>query len=324
MTDAIRTPDELLDGLPDFPFDPHYRELDGLRLAHIDEGEGQPVVFFHGEPTWSFLWRKVIPPVRDAGFRCIAPDLPGFGRSDKPVDIDWYTYDRHVDVGRAAARGARPARRDDRRPRLGRADRAASGGRAPRPDRPDRDPRHRPVHWPPADDRGVDRVPRLRRAHRGSADRLPGAGGVQARPGRRGDRRVRRAVPEPRLQGRRAGVPADAADLAGDARRRGGAAGARGAPWRSAAEARPVGRLRPDPPARGRPAVRRRARHRGPPRDRRRQPLPPGGPGPADRGPDRRVARSGPAVAKRFRPGEARMAWRRTPLRCPRSTRPPR
>ncbi len=96
MTDAIRTPDPLLEGLPDFPFAPHYREFDGLRLAHLDEGDGPPVVFFHGEPTWSFLWRKVIPPVRDAGFRCIAPDLPGFGRSDKPVDFSWYSYDRHV------------------------------------------------------------------------------------------------------------------------------------------------------------------------------------------------------------------------------------
>jgi haloalkane dehalogenase len=96
MTDAIRTPDELLTGLPDFPFEAHYRDYDGLRLAHIDEGDGPPVVFFHGEPTWSFLWRKVIPPVRDAGFRCIAPDLPGFGRSDKPTDFNWYSYDQHV------------------------------------------------------------------------------------------------------------------------------------------------------------------------------------------------------------------------------------
>jgi len=56
------------------------------------------VVFFHGEPTWSFLWRKVIPPVRDAGYRCIAPDYAGFGRSDKPTDISWYTYDRHVEL----------------------------------------------------------------------------------------------------------------------------------------------------------------------------------------------------------------------------------
>jgi haloalkane dehalogenase len=96
MTDAVRTPDELLERLPDFPFESHYRELDGLRLAHLDEGEGAPVIFVHGEPTWSFLWRNVLPPVRDAGFRCIAPDLAGFGRSDKPIDLDWYSYDRHV------------------------------------------------------------------------------------------------------------------------------------------------------------------------------------------------------------------------------------
>jgi haloalkane dehalogenase len=98
MTDAVRTPDEVLQGLPDFPFQPHYREVGGLRLAHLDEGEGRPVVFLHGEPTWSFLWRKVIPPVRDAGFRCIAPDLVGFGRSDKPTDIGSYSYDRHVEL----------------------------------------------------------------------------------------------------------------------------------------------------------------------------------------------------------------------------------
>ncbi len=98
MSDAIRTPDEVLQGLPDFPFQPHYREVQGLRLAHVDEGEGKPVVFMHGEPTWSFLWRKVIPPVRDAGLRCIAPDLAGFGRSDKPIDIDWYSYDRHTEL----------------------------------------------------------------------------------------------------------------------------------------------------------------------------------------------------------------------------------
>jgi haloalkane dehalogenase len=98
MTDAIRTPDELFEGLPDFDFEPHYRQVGDLRVAHLDTGTGAPVVFFHGEPTWSFLWRKVIPPVRDAGFRCIAPDLAGFGRSDKPVDFDWYSYDRHTEI----------------------------------------------------------------------------------------------------------------------------------------------------------------------------------------------------------------------------------
>jgi haloalkane dehalogenase len=98
MIDVVRTPEEALQGLPDFPFVSHYRTVEGLRLAHLDEGEGAPVIFFHGEPTWSFLWRRVIPPVRDAGFRCIAPDLAGFGRSDKPTDIDFYTYDRHVEL----------------------------------------------------------------------------------------------------------------------------------------------------------------------------------------------------------------------------------
>jgi haloalkane dehalogenase len=96
VTDAVRTPDEVLAGLPDFGFEPSYREFEGLRLAHIDIGSGAPVVMVHGEPTWSFLWRKVIPPVADAGYRVIAPDLPGFGRSDKPIDIGWYTYDRHT------------------------------------------------------------------------------------------------------------------------------------------------------------------------------------------------------------------------------------
>jgi haloalkane dehalogenase len=98
VTDAFRTPEERFDGLPDFPFEPRYREVDGLRMCHVDEGDGPPVVFFHGEPTWSYLWRKVIPPVRDAGFRCLAPDYAGFGRSDKPTDLGWYTYDRHTEL----------------------------------------------------------------------------------------------------------------------------------------------------------------------------------------------------------------------------------
>jgi haloalkane dehalogenase len=97
-TDGVsRTPEEAFAGLPDFPFEPRYREADGLRLAHLDEGEGPPVVFWHGEPTWSFLWRKVIPAVRDAGFRCVVPDHPGFGRSDKPTDLGWYSYDRFTE-----------------------------------------------------------------------------------------------------------------------------------------------------------------------------------------------------------------------------------
>jgi haloalkane dehalogenase len=97
MTETIRTPDELLADLPDFPFAPAYRQFDGIRLAHLDVGSGPAVVFVHGEPTWSFLWRHVIALVREAGYRCIAPDLPGFGRSDKPIDMGWYTYDRHTE-----------------------------------------------------------------------------------------------------------------------------------------------------------------------------------------------------------------------------------
>jgi haloalkane dehalogenase len=98
VIDAVRTPDDATAGLPGFPFASAFREVDGLRLAHLDEGEGPPVVLFHGEPTWSFLYRKVIPPLRDAGFRCVAPDYAGFGRSDKPTDVGWYTYDRHVEL----------------------------------------------------------------------------------------------------------------------------------------------------------------------------------------------------------------------------------
>jgi len=98
MTDAIRTPDELLQGLPDFPFPAHWGSLGELRMAYVDEGDGEPVVFVHGEPTWSFLWRRVLVPVRDAGYRTIAPDLPGFGRSDKPIDIGWYTYDHQTEA----------------------------------------------------------------------------------------------------------------------------------------------------------------------------------------------------------------------------------
>lgn len=96
--EVFRTPEERFQGLPDFEFEPHYREAEGIRVAHIDEGEGAPVVMLHGEPTWSFVWRKVIPPLVEAGYRCIAPDHAGCGRSDKPRDFDWYTLERHVAI----------------------------------------------------------------------------------------------------------------------------------------------------------------------------------------------------------------------------------
>src|SRR3954451_11112130 len=91
MTEAVRAPEERFADLPDFAYAPHWREVDGLRLAHLDEGDGAPVLLVHGEPTGSYLWRHVTPPLRDAGFRCIAPDHAGFGRSDKPSDLGWYS-----------------------------------------------------------------------------------------------------------------------------------------------------------------------------------------------------------------------------------------
>jgi haloalkane dehalogenase len=94
--DVYRTPDDRFDGLPDFPFAPNYIEQDGLRMHYLDEGQGDPVLLLHGEPTWAYLYRKVIPPLARAS-RCIAPDYFGFGRSDKPTDRGWYSYDRHTE-----------------------------------------------------------------------------------------------------------------------------------------------------------------------------------------------------------------------------------
>lgn len=93
---VYRTPDERFENLPDFPWEPKYTEYDGLRVAYIDEGEGPVVFLLHGMPSWSFLWRKVIPPLLGAGYRCVAPDLIGFGRSDKPTELSDYTYERHA------------------------------------------------------------------------------------------------------------------------------------------------------------------------------------------------------------------------------------
>src|SRR5438874_2117803 len=96
MTDVFRTPDERFEGLPGYSFEPHYEEVEGLRMHYLDEGTGSPVICFHGEPTWAYLYRKMISPLVQAGRRVIVPDLVGFGRSDKPTERSWYTYDRHV------------------------------------------------------------------------------------------------------------------------------------------------------------------------------------------------------------------------------------
>src|SRR3954452_17944650 len=92
--DLFRTPDERFADLPGYGFEPHYADVDGLRLHYVDEGSGSPVVCFHGEPTWAYLYRKVARPLLDAGERVVAVDMPGFGRSDRSTDIGWYSYDR--------------------------------------------------------------------------------------------------------------------------------------------------------------------------------------------------------------------------------------
>lgn len=96
--EIFRTPEDRFGNLPGFPWEPKYRDWQGMRLAHVDEGDGPPVLMLHGEPTWGFLYRKVMGPLLDAGYRCVVPDLPGFGRSDKPVDDSWYTMDRHTEA----------------------------------------------------------------------------------------------------------------------------------------------------------------------------------------------------------------------------------
>jgi haloalkane dehalogenase len=97
VADVFRTPEERFADLPGHDFEPRYADVDGLRLHYLDEGSGRPVVCFHGEPTWAYLYRKVARPLLDAGERVVAVDMPGFGRSDKPTEIGWYTYDRHFE-----------------------------------------------------------------------------------------------------------------------------------------------------------------------------------------------------------------------------------
>jgi haloalkane dehalogenase len=94
--DFYRTPDERFHGLPGWTFAPRYVEQDGLRMHYVDEGSGDPVLLLHGEPSWGFLYRKLIPPLAGAA-RVVAPDYFGFGRSDKPIRVEDYSYDFHVE-----------------------------------------------------------------------------------------------------------------------------------------------------------------------------------------------------------------------------------
>jgi len=102
---VLRTPEERFADLPGFRYPPRYADAGDLRLAYVEAGppDGEPVLLLHGEPSWSFLYRTVMPVLADAGLRVIAADLAGFGRSDKPADMADHTYARHVEWIRALA-----------------------------------------------------------------------------------------------------------------------------------------------------------------------------------------------------------------------------
>ena len=122
----LRTPDEHFDDLVDYPFLPNYTVIqtaDGsdLRIHHLDEGpkDGPLVLCMHGQPVWSYLYRKMIPHLTAAGCRVIAPDLPGYGKSDKPASLDDYSYESQVGMVRSVAHSKRLYQHDVFWPRLG-------------------------------------------------------------------------------------------------------------------------------------------------------------------------------------------------------------
>ena len=96
---VLRTPDERFKNLLDYPFSPNYTKCENVRIHYIDEGESveEVILLIHGEPSWSYLYRKMIPILLDNGYRVIAPDLVGFGKSDKLINQEDYTYKKHVD-----------------------------------------------------------------------------------------------------------------------------------------------------------------------------------------------------------------------------------
>ena len=94
----LRTPEKRFVGLADYPFKPHYSEVEGIRIHYVDEGptHANPVLLMHGEPSWSYLYRHIIPILAKNGYRVVAPDLVGFGKSDKPSKKSDYSYRKHV------------------------------------------------------------------------------------------------------------------------------------------------------------------------------------------------------------------------------------
>ena len=97
---VLRTPDNRFENLTDYPFEPNYMVIDGLRIHYLDEGpkDADPIILFHGEPAWSYLFRKMIPVLTDAGHRVIVPDMIGFGKSDKFISKYDYSYKHHIDL----------------------------------------------------------------------------------------------------------------------------------------------------------------------------------------------------------------------------------
>lgn len=97
MPEIYKTPDERFADLDDYAFAPHWFETpEGLDMHYVDEGKGPPILMLHGEPTWSYLYRRFVGPLVEAGYRAIVPDLIGFGKSDKVTDDQWYTIERHI------------------------------------------------------------------------------------------------------------------------------------------------------------------------------------------------------------------------------------
>ncbi|MGB1118739.1 MAG: haloalkane dehalogenase [Parvibaculales bacterium] len=96
----MRTPDAAFENLKDFDFEPNYMNIQGLRVHYLDEGpeDGQPIFLLHGQPTWGYLFRHMIPPLANAGYRVIVPDMAGFGRSDKPAKKEDYSYPKHIEM----------------------------------------------------------------------------------------------------------------------------------------------------------------------------------------------------------------------------------